>query len=182
MLLVVYLGGCAGQQLSPPEVVDFSATGKLALRGVERGQSFNFAWQQMGERYDVEVWGPLGQGRTQLRGEHDLMVISRGTEVLAQGSVDDIMLANLGWHIPVHALPFWMRGQMGPDAQADSARRDPQGRLAQFEESGWLVTLDRYRVERCAPGRITASRAGRKLIALLREVEDPGCNLTTESA
>ena len=76
ILLVLLLSGCASGPRIAQENWDFWASGKLAVRNAEEGHSARFNWRQLGGEYDIDVWGPLGQGRTQLVGDAQLMTVS----------------------------------------------------------------------------------------------------------
>ena len=71
ILAVFTLSGCAGRQtpVVPGDMATVNITGKLSIRLEGSGHTANFRWRQTGENYLIEVWGPLGQGRTTLQGD-----------------------------------------------------------------------------------------------------------------
>ena len=66
---------------------DFRLGGKIAVRGGAEAFSASFDWAQRGETYDVEFWGPLGQGRVRLRGDATRLTVtdSRGVTTMPRG-------------------------------------------------------------------------------------------------
>ena len=132
---------------------DFILSGKLAVRDAERGVSLRLRWAQRQDAYDIEVWGPLGQGRTRLQGDAQSMRVTRGDQLLAQGTPEDVMRAQLGWAVPVRYLPAWIRGEPyrpgldrveTPFLRLRHAELDDAGRFTSFEQANWHVALSRY--------------------------------------
>ena len=138
---------------------DFVAVGKISLRTPEGNHTANFRWIQYSETYEVEVWGPLGQGRTQLTGDTERMVVARGREVLADGPPADIMAAYLGWVVPIDLFPNWLKGS-GVDSGAPT-----------IETGGWLVEFSRFEGEgdQRRPRRLDARKEQQRIIVLVRE-------------
>ena len=164
-LLIFMLAGCVTKpteriESGPPE---FIATGKIAFRSNQGNHTANFRWSQYLETYDVEIWGPLGQGRSQLRGNTRRMSVTRGKKLLAEGPPEDIMLAYLGWVMPIELLPDWLVGA-GVDEQ-NSVR----------EVSGWRVEFSRFTPvgdgpAPLRPGRLEARNGTDKIIVSVREL------------
>ena len=168
-------GGCASRPLPLNPGVDFRVSGKFGIRDGENGYSARFAWQQSMDTYDIEVWGPLGQGRTQLTGDSLSMAVLQGGEMLTRGRPEEVMQASLGWSVPVAVLPAWIRGTPHRQLAYDSAVQDPQGRYTGFVQADWQVTLSGY--ERSAdgttPARIVAENGPRRVTVVVRDyVED----------
>ena len=169
IFIVILLGivSCAGRLAAPPagfEDFEFLATGKFSIRLDDTAHTANFRWRQLSERYDVEVWGPLGQGRTSLTGTGQEMVVSRGQEVLAVGSPEGVMYTHLGWSVPVAVLPHWLRGT--PALSHSAMSPVPGGDAVLLRELGWQIEFSRY--ENSFPGRIVASQAGRRIVISVR--------------
>ncbi len=143
-------------------------SGKLSIRLEEQGHTANFRWQQTGENYLIEVWGPLGQGRTTLQGDPASMQVIRGGEVLAEGPVEAVMMANLGWTIPVEVLPAWLQGGGAANPPASILETDEEGRILALEQVGWRVEFARFNEN--GPRRIVATSGQRKVVAAVREI------------
>ena len=141
------------------------------MRDAERGTSMRFAWEQASERYQVDVWGPLGQGRTRLTGDPEWMRIARGDEVLAEGPPSAIMATQLGWQVPVAYLPVWIRGAPLPNEAVADAQLDGEGRYVGFTQAGWQVALSGYQAAAnpVSPARIVAVNGARKVTVVVRE-------------
>lgn len=153
------LTGCASKPVLTG-TVDFVAEGKLAVRDGSGSHSGNFRWQQSAEGYLVEVWGPLGQGRTQFSGNALEMTVSQGARLVAKGPPEDIMAAHVGWSVPVGLLPAWLRG--------DGVSED----LADIEADGWWVSFSGFQGEgaRRSPRRIRATRGDKRIVVSIRQL------------
>jgi len=169
--IVVALGaicGLAGCTQLPVETgpVDFRVEGKVGV--VEGGRSYSarFVWRQMGERYDVVIWGPFGQGATRFRGDPDRVeVTDRNDRPGLSGEPRRVMRQRLGWSLPLEVLPWWLSGEPAPDGLVEAPERDAQGRLSAFRQLGWQVNYDRFDGpgSQAQPRRITAERPGYRI-------------------
>ena len=142
---------------------DFRVEGKVGVVEGERSHAARFVWRQTGDRYDIVLWGPLGQGSTRLRGDSDRIEITgRSAGPALSGEPGMVMRQRLGWSLPLAVLPWWMSGRPAPDGGVEASERDDEGRLTAFRQLGWQVNYDRFdaRGDLAGPGRITAERPG----------------------
>ena len=165
------LSGCAVAPTAPSADLQFAIVGKFGIKQADTGYSANFSWQQFERGYDIEVWGPLGQGRTLLQGNGQRMMVQRGGQIKAQGSPEEVMQANLGWSVPIHVLPAWIRGEPDSELGFDAAVYDDQGRFTAFAQAGWQVNLSQYTARQAfaTPARIVARRGVKKVTVIVRK-------------
>mgnify|MGYP001812405027 CR=1 FL=1 len=99
------------------------------------------------------------------------MQVSRGEQMLALGQPAEVMLAHLGWSLPLDVLPAWIRGEPAAQYGYDMTGLDEQGRFVEFTQAGWVVSLSRYnqRDGFTTPGRIKASQADKTITVVVRE-------------
>ncbi len=163
--------GCASKPLPLNPGVDFRVAGKFGVRDGETGYSARFAWQQSLDTYDIEVWGPLGQGRTRLQGDSLSMSVLQGGELLAQGSPEEVMHASLGWSVPVAVLPAWIRGTPHRELSFADPVRDTEGRYTEFVQLDWQVKLSGYErsTDGLTPGRVVAENDGKRVTVVVRD-------------
>ncbi len=166
LLILVLSGAMSGCAVQPgldlgDRDPDFVALGKLSVRSGNDQHTANFSWRQFDRTYAVEVWGPLGQGRTQFVGDKNNLTVSKGDKVLAQGDPEAVMLENLGWSIPVSFLPQWL---LGTDVNETSPTQ---------EVGGWAVEFSRFQGlgEARRPQRIEAQREAQRIVVFVREIE-----------
>lgn len=138
------------------------------------GFSANFDWQQQGERYHIDLWGPLGQGRLRIAGDDDALTVTNAKGTVAQGAADAALRERLGWSMPLGALRHWLRGRCDP-ARSCERRHDQGGRLAGFAQHGWRVRLSHWRRDQGRdanarlPGRLVATDGQRRILVAVRE-------------
>jgi outer membrane lipoprotein LolB len=179
-LVGLLLAGCAATPPAPPSgapaVDDFELAGKLAVVDGANSVSARFRWRQTDDRFAIELWGPLGQGRLRLEGDgRTLRVLDAAGGVLTEGPHEAVMQRELGWTLPLAVLPDWVRGRPHAGMAATAEKTDDVGRLVGFRQLDWSVELGRWspapatrataaqeRVEQQAlperPARISASR------------------------
>lgn len=160
--------GCTTLPREGPAPGGFNLRGKLGVVDGTENFSARFLWRQQATAFDIDLWGPLGQGRVQLSGDERTLELRDGDgSVLSRGEPESVMQRHLGWSLPLSVLPHWVRGQPAPGMPASARQRDEAGRLIRFQQLGWEVDLERYQsldgaeAEQTAPVlpyRITARR------------------------
>ena len=165
------LAGCVSV---PPmsSGTDFSIKGKIGVVDGGESRSARFVWRQSGERFEIDLWGPLGQGQTRLRGTPDrLEFIDADGDVRTSGSPEALMLAELGWSLPLSLLLDWLQGRPSPQAPVADAKSDPEGSLTRFRQLGWQVRFDRAKKAPAdtPPRRITAEMPGYRVRVVVSE-------------
>ena len=141
-VLVLFLAGCAGL---PPKSLRVAAEGytimgKLIVIQPEQRIAARFRWIQQAENFQMDLWGPLGVGRTSITGTSIYAELKQGTEVIERGVPSEIMQRQLGWSAPIEVFPYWIKGTVAPNAVVESAVKDKLGRLMKFSQAGWSVS------------------------------------------
>ncbi|MYH16221.1 MAG: outer membrane lipoprotein LolB [Gammaproteobacteria bacterium] len=165
------LAGCVSVPPISPGT-DFSIKGKIGV--VDGGESWSarFVWRQSGERFEIDLWGPLGQGQTRLRGTPDRLEITDADgDVRTSGSPEALMLAELGWSLPLSLLLDWLQGRPSVKAPVAEATSDPEGNLTGFRQLGWQVRFERAKQAPAdaPPRRITAEKPGYRVRVAVSE-------------
>jgi len=156
------LSGCVSIPPAPSEA-GFSVRGKIGVVEGADSWSARFVWRQSGERFEIDLWGLLGQGQTRLRGTpHRIEVIDADGGVRTSGRPEALMLAELGWSLPLGLLLDWLQGRPSPQAPMAAAVRNRNGSLTEFQQLGWQVRLERIKraPADAPPRRITAQKPG----------------------
>lgn len=160
--LVSLLAGCAG--LTSREAIEgqgnaqqwkahkaqiagldaWQITGKVGIRAPRDSGSGTLFWLQRQDYYDIRLSGPLGRGAARLTGRPGNVVL----EVANQGryeaaSPEELLEAQLGWHLPVSHLFWWVRGLPAPDSKS-KVTLDGASQLARLEQDGWEVEFLAY--------------------------------------
>ncbi|TDJ41810.1 MAG: outer membrane lipoprotein LolB [Gammaproteobacteria bacterium] len=165
------IGFCAavsGCTSLPPasvlESVQFTVKGRLGVRNGAETFSSSFYWVQANDRFQIELWGPLGQGRTRMVGsEQNVTVYAANGEVYVDPDSASAMRRWLGFSVPIDALRSWIQGRQAPGYPTQELTRDERGDLRNLRQLGWVLVFSDYGLQehtRRVPGRISASQAG----------------------
>lgn len=159
---LVFLGGCASLTPPPRPVVqaqlqsawlnhaervraipNWQCFGRAAVRVGMKGGSISLDWQQTATMSNIRLSAPLNQGSVELRGKPDLMMITdaQGNQRYTTDPAETIYQMT-GWHIPIAALPDWIRGL--PNSVSAHLTWDDHGRLATLADGTWIITYDTY--------------------------------------
>jgi outer membrane lipoprotein LolB len=168
----VWMAGCTVARPQVDAGIDFRLRGKIAVRGPGDAFSASFDWIQMGEAFDIELWGPLGQGRVHLSGDGTRLTVTdpRGATVTGVGA-EPLMASKLGWSVPIAALPYWVRGRYDPGNAFAGERWAADGGLAGFKQLGWTVEVSGWRESALGrvPARIVAVQPERRIVIVCKE-------------
>lgn len=111
----------------------WSLEGRLALVSERDSLSASITWRHSEAQDDIELAGPLAQGRMKISVKAEEVLVDDGDKVnVYQGLVDDIVAELLGVDMPVTALRYWVLGVNDP---ALTYIEQSNG----FYQSGWLV-------------------------------------------
>lgn len=144
-LSVLLLTGCSLFSEKPVEAYRFegrqvlqkqsqwSLEGRLALVDEKDSFSASLNWQHGPQRDDIELAGPLAQGKLVISVEGDIVSVDDGdNRKQFHGQVDEVLAEQLGVLMPVDALKYWVLGV--PDPQESYVE------LADgFLQAGWRV-------------------------------------------
>lgn len=166
-LVGLLLAGCATTRPAlpsgAPSIDDFELAGKLAVVDGANSVSARFRWRQTDDRFAIELWGPLGQGRLRLEGDgRTLRVLDAEGGVLTEGPHETVMQRELGWTLPLAVLPDWVRGQPHAGMAATARKTDDRGRLVGFRQLDWSVELARWSPAPAIHATATQAAAGQQ--------------------
>ena len=168
-LMSLTLGGCAPMTPAPEPATpaqiaawedhrdqveplnDWAFAGRAAVKSGLAGGSVGVDWTQVGRVTSLTMNGPFDTGRLALTGTSDHMLITDGdgNRHLTRRPVE-YLAEQTGWHIPLAALPRWLRGlpvTSLADLPAQRYELDASGRLVRLEETGWTIEYARYAPE-----------------------------------
>ncbi len=128
------------------EVNKWRLEGRLSFNLDEQAWHANLVWVQRGERYDLDISGPLGQGRLRIEGGPDgVRITSSDGRVLSGRTPEGLIWSEFGWALPVRGLMYWVRGVPDPEQPTNSLTLDSLGRLQTLAQVGWQVAYPEYR-------------------------------------
>ena len=147
------LAGCSVSPTTPkaptPErVEDISAwqtEGRVGIRTEQDAISGNFNWVHNPEHYELNIYGPFGQGATRLEGTPGQEArLTYDDKELNGPSAEALLYHELGWHFPVTNVQYWIRGMASPDSAADISYQADGVTLEQIVQDGWTVTYREF--------------------------------------
>ncbi len=147
-VLIAALVGCAAPSKRPAATqvarvtrgalpTHWRAVGRVAVKQAGEGWSAHFDWQQVDERAEVHVQGPLGAGAVLVTLTPGHVRIESASKPPQEWDAPEDALASdrqqpLGWGVPMAALPYWMMGV--PELAVPSIDRE-----GGFEQRQWQV-------------------------------------------
>ncbi|MGB2064407.1 MAG: lipoprotein insertase outer membrane protein LolB [Marinomonas gallaica] len=148
-----FLAGCSLSPTSPkaplPEraedIMAWQNEGRVGIRTEQDAISGNFNWQHSPEHYELNIYGPFGQGATRLEGipgkESRLTYDDKN---LTGPSADALLYHELGWHFPVTSVQYWIRGLAAPNSAAEITYQQDGTTPEQILQNGWTITYKEF--------------------------------------
>lgn len=121
---------------------DWRAKGRMAMQTADDAWSASMSWIQIGDLYEMELFGPLGGRRLLIEGGRDHVILTTAEgEKFAERSAQRLIERQTGWVMPVDSLRYWVQGMLAPGGSGEEIF-DDRGQLQELRQSGWTV---RYR-------------------------------------
>lgn len=110
---------------SPKQIHDWTVRGSIVVASEEKSTHARFNWQQRGQNYTIDFFGPLGTYHNQLTGSPGhVTLIDAQNHVFSAPTPEALMQQTLGWHLPVRDLVYWIRGIGKPEPGAWTIQYD----------------------------------------------------------
>ena len=121
-------------------------------------------WSQMGEDFNIRLWGTFNIGNTLLAGNSEGVTITQDGQTKTAETPEKLLLEFLGYEVPVSFMHYWVRGIPSPTSQAQ-LRYSEDGRLAQIIQNEWIIDYIDFRQYQnlFLPRRIEANHERRKI-------------------
>lgn len=137
--------GCATfSGLADNEAVDWAFQGKMAIKNSSEASSFNVTWQQLGEEFDIELSGPLGQGRINIQGDKNSVTLTQGKDQWTANNLEDLLWDLQQIQLPLDYLQYWVRALPKPTEPFNRQLNADTRQVAQIEQAGWRVQYTSY--------------------------------------
>ena len=183
LLLITMLAACSTQPMATEKIANWDSyqqllsqathwrfSAKIGVRSPKKSGSAYLQWQQVDDNYQIHLAGPLGQGSTWIRREHQNIRLERaGETTLRANSADELLRQAVGWSAPLEQLKYWVRGLPAPDSPA-TIHHNALGTIATLEQSGWHLQYSRYsEYDRYQlPGKIIAQHQDLRLTLIIK--------------
>jgi len=147
--------------------------GKLAIQSPKLRESGYLDWRQDGNRYRINLYGPLGSGSVELVGDDaSVRLRHRGEEQQAQDP-QLLLYEHTGLLLPVDLLYYWVRGLPAPEVGSEDEAWE-QGLLTSMRQAGWTVQFADYQpaYQLMLPARITLQQDQTRVVLLVKQWND----------
>ncbi|MFN2309730.1 MAG: lipoprotein insertase outer membrane protein LolB [Gammaproteobacteria bacterium] len=130
---------------SAPTWTDWELRGRIAVRTEADGWHASFTWRQIGETFQLDLSGPLGQGALRLRGDAAGVELERADGLRdAAPDAGALLRRHTGWALPVTGLRYWVRG-LGVPGRPATWERNATGYPQRLRQDGWDIRYTDYR-------------------------------------
>ena len=173
---LLLLNACSGVSVKEPDygnkeaarvrlekiasISEWGFVGKISLDDGEQGGSGKLRWDVRPDHSELDFHGAMGRGAWNLTiGPHSALLREANGMEQTAADVNQLVQERIGWHLPVDALQWWVRGLPAPGVIEDE-QFDTDGLLISLRQFGWSVDFSRYdsRAELALPIRLNATR------------------------
>lgn len=124
----------------------FTLNGRIAVQRENEGGQATLRWRQRGDAFDLRLVAPLAQGTYHLSGDAEAAeLVAPSGETYRAADLDSLMTTHLKWSMPVAGARYWVRGVPTPGRPTTQLTLDPAGRLTDFAQDGWRISVLEYR-------------------------------------
>lgn len=145
------------------ELTSWHLKGRAAVTSGKEGGSVSVVWQQYDkENYQLEFYGILGHGRTEIASvDGRVKLYTREGPILISNDAEAVLYEYTGWYLPVEHLYYWVRGLPAPGA-IESLQLNSEGYLSELKQSDWTIIYGDYALieELWLPKRLTLKHPG----------------------
>jgi len=149
--------------------------GRLAVSNGTDGGNADLRWRQDGDGFDVTLNAPVSGKTWILQGAPGQSVLDGVGEAPLRGrDPAELLERELGWHVPVDQLGFWVRALRAPHGRAVLVF-DAEQRPATLEQNGWKVEYREYfpDTEPPLPRKVFASRGKYRVRLFIERWQTP---------
>ncbi|MGR8920490.1 MAG: lipoprotein insertase outer membrane protein LolB [Gammaproteobacteria bacterium] len=164
----------AAREAAQAAITRWRLVGRIGVQRDDQGFNGAIQWRQDGPSFDIRITAPLNGGTFLLAGDGAGVVLVDPKGALYRAPTAEALMAeHLGWTIPVGGVAWWIRGLTAPAPAAAQLRRDDAGRLTDFAQDGWRVSVLRYGSGRTPvlPEKLFLSRDTLKLRLVIKQWE-----------
>ena len=135
----------------------FNLQGKIGVKTPQQSGSAFFTWIQDQDKFDIELSGILGIGKTHITGETGQVELnSAKTGLISAETPEELLWQATGWQAPITHIVDWVQAR--PATENAEITQDESQRPTQFIEDGWVVDLT-YKDNATLPNRLVLKQA-----------------------
>ena len=151
-------------QIRAQQLNSWQLSGRVNVTYDNESHTPRIRWSQMGEDFNIRLWGTFNIGNTLLAGNTEGVTLTQDGQTTAAETPEKLLLEFLGYEVPVSFMHYWVRGIPSPTSQAQ-LRYSEDGRLAQIIQNEWIIDYIDFRQYQnlFLPRRIEANHERRKI-------------------
>lgn len=141
------------------ELDSWELSGRVNVRYDNENHTPRILWLQQNVEYSIRLWGTFNAGNTRIVGRPGYVTMEQDGDVREAGSPEELILANLGYELPVSYLEYWIKGLPAPGTPAD-LHFNELNQLTELVQQGWTVSYTDLRQygELSLPRRVELTR------------------------
>jgi outer membrane lipoprotein LolB len=133
-------------QLALQKIEGWNLKGRLAIDAIKEAWTGTLHWRQKNDKFEILWLFPLGQGRVELHGNHEMVTLRLPKEEpMTAASAEKLLGIRLGWSLPVSGLRYWLLGLPAPELLVANLSLDSMGRLVRLSQGGWQIRYLDYK-------------------------------------
>ena len=131
----------------------------------------SFVWRDVGGRLTLDLNNPFGSTLARVQVDPGQAVLTQANgETMRSSDPDTLVQQVMGRRIPVRDIRTWLRTPLRAVPAMQQVKRDEQGRIIAFAQSGWGVELGRFDAQ--GPRLLVLSRTEGSQQVVIRLVVD----------
>lgn len=132
------------RQIETSKIESFQINGKIAILTARQSGSATVNWLQNRQRYNIELYGPLGMNALKLAGQPGLVTLKTADgKTVSAHTPEELLIQQWRWHLPVSNLKYWIRALPVPNIPSQK-QFDAYQRLSQMQQDHWYIQYSNY--------------------------------------
>jgi outer membrane lipoprotein LolB len=125
-------------------ITHWEFTGRIGVRDDNEAHSSRIRWRQLDDEFVINLWGTLNAGATEITGHPGhVVLVQEGRMPLIASSAEDLVMAQLGYALPVAQLTYWVKGLPAPGIHAIPTF-NADNHLTVLQQDGWQIQYLAY--------------------------------------
>lgn len=116
--------------------------GAFSIQQTGRSAIASYDWKQTGGSYNIRIHSSLNIYTADISGKPGYVTLQQSNKRYSARTPEQLMQRQLGWHLPISNLFYWMRGLPAPGKY--KAKFDTFGHLIYLQQAGWSVQFSKY--------------------------------------
>lgn len=143
-----YVADIKTNQTSLYQIKSFQIRGKTSIKTPDTSFSTSIFWQQNYENYVIHLFGTLGIGAINIEGHPNYVKLTNNKkQTFTAKSPEQLMQQQLGWHLPISNLYYWIHGLPNPNIKSIE-QYDKNHFLIYLKQQDWEIHYEKYAINK----------------------------------